>query len=92
LASKQEPVRVDPDRCFLPNFKGGSATERVNENPLGAEDGLSFLTWKDKNETLVEGLLTPKGGEVLRKFKDRSKKGSKNQETITSLGQETISQ
>jgi hypothetical protein len=44
---------------------------------LGAEDGLPFLTGEDKNEILVEGLLIPKVGVVLKKFEDRSMKGSK---------------
>jgi len=49
----------------------------VNESPLGAEDELPFLTEKNKNEILIEGLLTPKVEEVLKKFEDRSMKGTK---------------
>jgi hypothetical protein len=48
----------------------------VNKNLFEAEDGLPFLIGKDKKEILAEGLLTPKAGEVLKKFEGRSIKKS----------------
>jgi hypothetical protein len=40
----------------------------LNKNLLEAGDGLPFFIGKEKNEILFEGLLTPKAGEVLKKF------------------------
>jgi len=54
---------------------------------LEVGDGLPFFIGKEKNEILVEGLLTPKAGEVLKKFERRLMKSSKKPKTLLSLGQ-----
>jgi hypothetical protein len=47
---------------------------------------MDFLfTGKEKNEILVEALLSPKVGEVLKEFEGRSLKSGKQQKTIVSL-------
>jgi hypothetical protein len=48
----------------------------MNKNLLEEGHGLPFLIGKDKKEILDKGLLTPKVGEVLKKFEGRSIKKS----------------
>jgi hypothetical protein len=49
----------------------------VNKNFFEAEDGLPFLIRNEKNEILVEALLSPKVAEVLKKFEGQSITSSK---------------
>jgi hypothetical protein len=54
----------------------------VNKNLFEAEDGLPFLIGKDKKEILNKGLLTPKVGEVLKKFEGQSIKKAVNNKKL----------
>jgi hypothetical protein len=59
-----------------PNSHLDNLSDFLSKSLLEAGHGLPFLIGKDKKEILDKGLLTPKVGEVLKKFEGRSIKKS----------------